>query len=74
MADFTAITQKGKRIKGSDYNQLHQESLAFVKSAIDAATYPTVVVTHHLPSALCNSPEHKESKLNEAFCVDLTAL
>ena len=73
VADFAAISQKGKRLKANDYNQLHQESLRFLKSAIENATHPTVVVTHHLPSMLCNSPEHAESSLNEAFCVDLTA-
>ena len=26
-----------------------------------------------MPSVRCNSPEHAESELNEAYCIDLTA-
>ncbi len=35
-------------------------------------TRKKVVITHHLPSPLCNAEEHNNSKINEAFCVDLT--
>ncbi|MBU1370102.1 MAG: metallophosphoesterase [Bacteroidetes bacterium] len=73
IADFASITRKGKRLNGYDYNQLHEESLSFIKAELDKTTHPTVVVTHHLPSVRCNSPEHVESELNEAYCVDLTA-
>lgn len=72
IADFSTITKRGKLLNGTEYNQLHQESLSYLKNAIEESTEPTVVITHHLPSASCNSPEHKESLLNEAYCVDLS--
>ena len=73
MTDFRVIQYQGKALTIENFNFMHQQSLDFLKQEI--AKYPdrkTVVVTHHLPSALCNAEEHKNSKLNEAFCVNLT--
>lgn len=72
IADFSAIAIKGKRMRVNDYNMLHMHSINFIKEAIAGSTKPTVVVTHHLPSALCNSPEHAHTALNDAYCVDMT--
>jgi Icc-related predicted phosphoesterase len=72
VADFSYITTNGKKLRAADYNKLHRESLNFLKKSISSSTGQTVVVTHHLPSQLCNSGEHNGSKINEAFCVDLT--
>ncbi len=72
VADFNYITVNGKKFRASDYNKLHRESLDFLKKSTTASSGQTVVVTHHLPSQLCNSVEHKGSSINEAFCVDLT--
>jgi hypothetical protein len=51
---------------------LHAEGLEFIEQSVKEPVVKTVVVTHHLPSGLCNSPEHRNSLINEAFCVDLT--
>jgi predicted phosphohydrolase len=74
VADFNFITKKDKKLKATDFNNLHEECLNFLKLALNTKKQKTVVVTHHLPSVLCNSPEHKNSPINEAFCVDLTEL
>lgn len=72
IADFTNISIKNKKFRVSDYNLLHEESLNFVKQSLSKNHKKTVVVSHHLPSLSCNSTVHKNSDINEAFCVDLT--
>ncbi len=72
VADFDCITLKNKKLRAKDFNTLHYESLDFVKQSLSVSKPKTVVVTHHLPSDLCNSPAHINSSINEAFCVDLT--
>lgn len=73
MNDFRVIQYEGKALTVDNFNYMHQQSLDFLKREI--AKYPNhkkIVVTHHLPSPLCNAKEHENSKLNEAFCIDLT--
>lgn len=72
VSDFSCILKNNKQFKTADFNKLHNESLSFIKSSLKNKKNKTVVVTHHLPSSLCNSPVHNNSPINEAFCVDLT--
>ena len=72
VSDFECIKINKKKFTVSDFNELHNESLKYLKLATDHKTDKTVVVTHHLPSPLCNKDAHKKSIINEAFCVDLT--
>ena len=72
VSDFSCITNKNKRIKSSDFNKLHTDSFDFIKQSLTNKHSKTIVVTHHLPSSLCNSVIHAKSTINEAFCVDLT--
>ncbi len=72
VADFDCISKNNRKLKSADFNKLHDESLDFIKQSLDNNKTKTVVVTHHLPSYLCNSPAHNNSPINEAFCVDLT--
>ncbi len=72
VSDFECITNKDRRFKAADFNKLHADSLSFIKDSLQNKTDKTIVVTHHLPSSLCNLPAHKNSPINEAFCVDLT--
>lgn len=72
VADFSSISHKNKKIKTKEYNQLHHECFEFIRQSSKEMHKKTVVVSHHLPSNLCNSSEHKNSSINEAFCVDLT--
>lgn len=72
VSDFDCIEKKEKKIRASDFNKLHNESLSFINKALSNKENKTVVVTHHLPSNLCNSNVHNNSPINEAFCIDLT--
>jgi len=72
VSDFECITHNNKKITASIYNKLHGESLDFIKQSLTGKKSKTVVVTHHVPSVLCNSDVHNASPINEAFCVDLT--
>jgi len=72
VSDFECINNNNKKFKTSAYNKLHDESLCFIKQSLNGKKNKTVVVTHHLPSFLCNSAVHNASPINEAFCVDLT--
>jgi Icc-related predicted phosphoesterase len=72
VSDFECITRNKKKFTASDFNNLHHGSLNFLKQAMAHKSDKTVVVTHHLPSPLCNKDVHKKSNINEAFCVDLT--
>jgi Icc-related predicted phosphoesterase len=72
VSDFECISKNNRKLKSADFNKLHKDSLDFIKQALKNKNGKTVVVTHHLPSYLCNSPEHNNSPINEAFCVDLT--
>lgn len=72
VADFECILKNNKKFRAADFNKLHEESLIFIKDSLNNKNSKTVVVTHHLPSYLCNSRIHNNSQINEAFCVDLT--
>jgi predicted phosphohydrolase len=70
--DFHLIKNDGKRFSVSQFNQLHLESLDFLKHELNAEkSVKTVVVTHHCPT-FTNYPEiYKNSELNEAFAIEL---
>ncbi|MFA6925077.1 MAG: metallophosphoesterase [Bacteroidales bacterium] len=72
VSDFEIIFNKGKKITTSDFNKFHEVCLDFIESSFLKKSDKTIVVTHHVPSKKCNSDEHNKSKINEAFCVDLT--
>ena len=74
MQDFDCILKNNRKLKAADYNLLHSESLNFINQSLNNKKNKSVIVTHHLPSGLCNSPVHNNSPINEAFCVDLTGL
>lgn len=72
VADFVCILKKDRKLKVTDYNKLHNESMSFLKPVLKEKAEKTIVVTHHLPSGLCNYPPHQNSPINEVFCVELT--
>ncbi len=72
VSDFECIRMGTRKFKAIDFNSLHDDGLKFLQQSLQQIHENTVVVTHHLPSDLCNSDLHKNSALNEAFCVDLT--
>ncbi len=74
VSDFDCITKNKRKLKAKDFNELHFDSLLFLKNALNQVSKKTIIVSHHLPSPLCNSREHKNSSINEAFCVNLNEL
>jgi hypothetical protein len=71
--DFKNIQVNDKNLKVADYNQLHWDSLSFIKKSLHAfPSLPSVIVTHHLPSKRCNAPAFRHSAYNEAFCTELS--
>jgi len=73
VSDFSTISKNNKHLNVTDFNQLHQESLDYIRLALSQKAKKSIVVTHHLPSNLCNSKAHINSPINQAFCVDLSA-
>lgn len=72
ISDFHVIKYKNKRFLPEHFNELHRESLKFLKSEIEM-TFPgkIVVVTHHVPVLLNYPKQYKSDVLNEAFAVNL---
>lgn len=70
--DFHKIRLADHRLSVDDFNQLHTEAFDFLNQNLENHSGQTIVITHHLPTPLCNSPEFKGSSLNDAFVVDKT--
>lgn len=70
--DFHLIKHKGYRFSAEQYNQLHEENLAFIQDELNAKKEEKMAVfTHHCPTFL-NYPElYKGDILNDAFAVEL---
>ena len=70
--DFHQIKNNGFRLSAEKYNQLHEDSLAFLKQAVLEATEERLLVcTHHCPTFLNYPAQYKGDALNEAFAVEL---
>jgi len=73
VSDFECIVYDDEKLSAKVFNKLHSESLKFLKNECKRLKDKRkVVVTHHLPSNQCNSIEFSGSKLNSAFCTELT--
>jgi predicted phosphohydrolase len=71
VSDFHVIRYDGYRFSSVRFNQLHDESLLFIKQALHHNYTTTVVVTHHVPTFLNYPEKYKGDTLNEAFAVEL---
>lgn len=72
MSDFQVIKYNGSRFSAEHYNQLHVESISFLKKALHHNnTTKTIVVSHHVPTFLNYPEKYKGDALNEAFAVEL---
>lgn len=72
MSDFQVIKHNDSRFSAEHFNQLHEESIQFLKLALHHNyTDKTVVVTHHVPTFLNYPEKYKGDALNEAFAVEL---
>jgi hypothetical protein len=77
MSDYSVIqfSSENRVLRARDTARLHSESVAWLRRALakcDRAR--TVVVTHHAPSALSETPYHANSPLKAAFASDLDSL
>ncbi|MDX5585633.1 MAG: metallophosphoesterase [Aureibaculum sp.] len=71
VADFRMITYKGQPLSTDRFNQLHRKSFEFIQKEASKEEQK-IIITHHLPSDLCNAEEFRGSIYNDAFCVDKT--
>jgi len=72
ISDFLVIKYNGFRFSSLQFNQLHDQSLMFLKQELEYKNEgKTVVVTHHLPTYMNYPEKYKGSALNDAFVVEL---
>jgi 3',5'-cyclic AMP phosphodiesterase CpdA len=70
--DFHVIKHQGYRLSAERYNELHEESMAFIEQELaQVVDEKLVVVSHHCPTFMNYPPQYKGSALNEAFAVEL---
>ena len=75
LSDFRVIKNNNRLFNTDDYNLLHTENVQFLKDTLkkDEQTV-SIVVTHHVP-VFENYPEqYRDSKITEAFAVDLSRI
>jgi len=76
MTDYqiTTVREHGKvrRMNVQDTNQMHFETINFIRNELQKDwTGKTVVMTHHLPHPLCIAPHFEGDMLNAFFMTDL---
>ena len=72
VSDFSVIKTEGRKITPAQFNSLHQTDYAFLKTVLNTTDSKTnIVVTHHVPTFLNYPEQYKNSKINEAFAVEL---
>jgi Icc-related predicted phosphoesterase len=77
MNDYRAIALQKKpwrRFVPEAAARIHDQSRAFIASALAAVSLPTVVVTHHLPHRNSIPPRFTGDLLNAAYASDLEEL
>lgn len=68
VSDFHKIKYRGKNLNADIFNALHKVSLQFLNSAITSSKMnKKVIVSHHVPSLLCNPDQYKNSDISSAF-------
>ena len=72
LLDFKAIYFGKNRLTVEQYNEMHAESLAFVKEAVETSDAEhIVVVTHHVPTEAVTADKYKGSPLSSGFTTEL---
>ena len=69
--DFNQILWNGSKMTPQEYNQLHQEALAFLGIALGANTHRKMVISHHLPSFMNYPKKHQNDPINACFASNL---
>lgn len=75
VTDFRNIEWEGKRFTTREFNQLHNQSMTFLKGALtEVSTEKKIVVTHHVPTLQNYPNRYKNSPINGAFVTELFEL
>lgn len=75
MNDFYKIKYKDDILNATVYNRLNELSLSFLKEALKTSkAKKKVVITHHVPTNLCNPTEYAGTVLNSTFVNSLDEL
>jgi len=70
--DFHLIRHNGRRFTSHEFNQLHHDSMNFLRQEIAAKSDRSkVVMTHHVPTYMNFPEQYKGSSLSEVFAVEL---
>jgi len=70
--DFHVIQFNNLRFSSDQFNQLHEESLAFITQELNHKFIgKTIVATHHVPSFMNYPEKYRGDVINEAFAVEL---
>ena len=60
-----------RRLSPADTLSWHLQSKTFIADAIQSSTLPTVVLTHHAPSAKSNNPIYAKDPLSPSFASNM---
>ena len=72
VSDFSRIACNGRLLTAYAFNQAHQDAVKFLSGALQSSNNrKRIVVSHHVPTALCMSEEFKNSRINGAFVVEM---
>jgi len=72
VSDFYRIACCGRLLTAHTFNQAHQEAVTFLKRTVkENGKRRQIVVSHHVPTALCMAEEFKNSRINGAFVAEL---
>lgn len=75
VSDFQVIKYNGHRFSLERFNELHKQCLDFVTIEMEKDfNGKTIVATHHVPTLLNYPEQYKNSKINDAFAVELFGL
>lgn len=75
VADYQLIDHRGRRLRAADTLGFHEAAIAWLEQTLSIPhDGPTVVITHHAPSARSIPPMFKASLLSPAFNSDLEPL
>lgn len=63
-----------RRLRPADQAAWHARTVAWLRSELGADSRPTIVVTHHAPSARSVNPAFEGDPINGAYASDLEGL
>ena len=70
--DFRCVTYRNQVYTVLNHNNFHKRSMNFLRKSIAASEAKTkIVITHFVPTKLCNSYIYKNSKINSFFITEL---